>query len=102
MFVYNQIIKVILGIEKILYKVRDAFWSYPEYFDPNKEYNRKITKLYISSVPYSHYILATLVLFLITLPLISSSAPHVFGSTRGLLIEGVVMGTDSNGNVQKI
>ncbi|MCA9381037.1 hypothetical protein KC678_02130 [Candidatus Dojkabacteria bacterium] len=102
MFIFNAILKSILKIEEGLYKIRDAFWSYPDFFDPEKHYNKKLIKLYVSSVPYSHYILATLAFLLFTIPLLASGVPHVFGSTRGLLIEGVVMGIDSNGNVQKI
>ncbi|MCA9387204.1 hypothetical protein KC669_04185 [Candidatus Dojkabacteria bacterium] len=102
MFIINFLFKILLVIESNLYRIRNSFWNYPEYFDPEQPYNKKFIKLYLSSVPYSHYTLATLVFLLFTLPLLVSGVPHVLGSTRGLLIEGVVMGIDSNGNVQKI
>ncbi len=98
----NLFLKLINYIESILYKIRDAFWNYPEYFSADRPFNKRLIKIYVSSVPYSHFIFATLVFVIIAVPLMTTGLPHVLGSTKGLLIEGVVMGVDNSGNVQKI
>jgi peptide/nickel transport system substrate-binding protein len=102
LFPFKLMLKLALVLEKLVYEVRDAFWSYPEFFSPEKEYNRKLTKLYISSIPYTHFGLAAFIMLIVCLLLFVTGMPSVFGSTRGLLIEAVVMGQGSDGNVQKI
>lgn len=95
-------LKLALAVEKLVYEIRDAFWSYPEFFSLEREYNRKLYKLYISSIPYTHFALASFIMLIVCLLLFVTGLPRVFGSTRGLLIEAVVMGQGSDGNVQKI
>lgn len=102
MNIFSLVLKPFAFIERILIGIRDAFWNYPEAFSPDKGYNKKIIMLYVSSVPYSHFVLATLTFVLLFVTLFSGGLPHILGSSEGTLVEGVIMGVDESGNVQKI
>ncbi len=95
-------IRSLIGFEKVLYSVRDAFWSYPQIFDQEKFETQPFFKLYISSVPYSHFVFSGFVMLAIFLVVFVTGVPKIVSYSGNNLKEGVVMGVGIDGAVQKI
>jgi ABC-type transport system substrate-binding protein len=90
-------------IEKTIYKIRDAFWEYPDLLEKENLQKTRFYKIYTSSLPYSNFTSSFLLVLTATLILSTLGLPRIFGSDlEGTLIEGVITGEDFNGNVQKL
>lgn len=95
--------KPIIWLEKILYVIRDAAWSYPDFlFTSKNSLYSKLSKIYLAFIPFTHFLLS----FLIVASLVGASFfynPNYFvlgSSSSSVLKEGVVMGINPEGNVQ--
>ena len=95
-------LKLISRIERVFYKIRDAFWTYPEIFSLEKSYNKKIIKSYQSAVPYSHFFVAFLFFLSLTFFLLNPNFRNIIGTSKKVMFEAVVMGVNSDGLAQKI
>ena len=90
-------------LERIIYLCRELFWNLPDLvLKPNKIRNFFVD-LYTLALPFSNFFVA----FLLSVGLIyvicnNLIAEIVYSNRNSLLIEGVVMGVDTNGEVQKI
>lgn len=96
-------LKFILKIENLLYKIRDSFWQYPDFVAGEQNSLRtKLVAIYKVTIPYSHFVVAFLLLSLIFLLVGGSRYKSIISISKKNLIEAVVMGVDSNGILQKI
>ncbi len=95
-------LKYIKRVENFLYGIRDLLWSYPDILIGDTRLKAYLLRTYNLSIPYSHMILATIVMIIMAIFLFSFSKGIVAQSRDIILIEGVVMGVDSNGELQKI
>jgi ABC-type transport system substrate-binding protein len=100
--IFRPLIKLIKWIEDTLYLIRDFFWDYPNIFSEDRANQSYIVKIYKSSIPYSHFVLSSILVILISIPLFIIEIPKISGNSGDILIEGVVMGIDQNGDIQKI
>lgn len=89
-------------IEDALYTARDFLWNYPDnLFFGEESFNKKIQRVYSLSRPYSHVLLAVFLTTLIGVSAVNAeNLPWVDRNAN--LIEGVVMGVDSSGALQKL
>lgn len=87
-------LKIFLIIEKIFYRIREIVWGYPDYLSA---IYRKTETIYSRHTPNSHFLSSILVVLVIGL-----FSVGVVRSEQGILIEGVVMGADSSGALQKL
>ena len=90
-------------LERVIYLCRDLFWNLPDLvLKPNKIRNFFVD-LYTLALPFSNFFVAFLVsagvIYAISTDVISGI---VYSNKNIILIEGVVMGIDTNGQVQKI
>jgi len=93
----------LIVLEKAIYFFRDIFWNLPDVIlKPNKIRNIFVD-LYTITLPFSNFFIAFLIsagfIYIISTGLISRI---VYSNKNAMLIEGVVMGVDTNGQVQKI
>lgn len=88
--------------EKLIYKVRDLFWNYPEALFGSNSIRSKFVTIYNLSVPYSHFILAVVIFTLILLVFGGNRYKAFIDSSRNTLVEAVVMGNDAEGRIQRI
>ncbi|MFQ5493366.1 MAG: peptide ABC transporter substrate-binding protein [Candidatus Dojkabacteria bacterium] len=90
------------AIEKFLYEVRDSLWDYPQVIFANeKSFYRDLRAAYISTRPFSHvavYLVVVGIIFLI----VSSNVSAFLRINTTTLIEGVIVGVDETGNLQKL
>lgn len=90
-------------IEQKFYKVRDFFWNYPEYFIGDERSVKSYLKaLYKSSLPYSHFVGAFILVFFVFLSIFVVDFKALLKANNNDLIEAVVMGVDDNGSIQKL
>ena len=90
-------------LESFLYLIRDAVWFYPELFVGKRSLFSLLKKLYFGFVPFSHYIVSILLsLFILFFVLIKPIGAIVSIDETSILIEGVVIGTDEKGQINKI
>jgi len=89
-------------LEKFLYKIRDAFWSYPDLILGRSSFKLAGLSLYNYAVPYSHFALAILIALSGVFFLFTTSGKKIVNADSNKLIEAVVMGSDDTGRVQKI
>jgi peptide/nickel transport system substrate-binding protein len=87
-------LKIFLSIEKIFYRIREVVWGYPDYLTA---YYRKLEILYKKLTPNSHVLASALIVLVIGL-----FSVGIVRSEQGVLIEGVIMGSDSEGALQKL
>ncbi len=87
-------VKILSRIEKFLYGAREIAWGYPDYLV--LFYNR-LENLYKRFTPKSHILSAILVVLVA-----SGFSLTAVQSQSSFLIEGVIMGADSNGTLQKL
>jgi peptide/nickel transport system substrate-binding protein len=90
-------------LEQLFYKFRDLVWEYPEFlfFGP-KSLRARVVKVYYVFIPYSHFLLSSILSILILFSFFSFPAVIESSSANRTLKEGVVMGVSENGNVQRI
>lgn len=86
---------------KTFYSVRDAVWNYPEVILGENSLRTYLTRVYRVSVPYSHFFLAGIIVFIV-FGIFFSNIRNVINAGSSTLLEGVIMGSDSQGNVQSI
>lgn len=89
-------------IEKKFYDIREFFWNYPDYLIGPGSLSARVNVLYKSSVPYSHFVLAGICVVLIFFSSFVVDLKALIKISDSTLIEGVVMGVDDNGNIQKL
>ena len=89
-------------IEKKLYEIRDFFWNYPDYLIGPGYFSAHVDALYKSSIPYSHFVFAGFCVILIFFSSFVVDLKALIKISDSTLIEGVVMGVDDNGNIQKL
>lgn len=89
-------------IEKKFYEIRDFFWNYPDYIIGPGSFSVYVNKVYKSSVPYSHFVFAGFCVLLIFLSSFVVDLKALVKLEDSTLIEGVVMGVDNNGSVQRL
>lgn len=93
---------IVAKIEGVLVGIRDVFWNYPDTFFLNKDsVVRSIRQVYLKSRPFSHGILLIIVFTLIG-GLLLTDATAVLNIDRNDFIEGVIVGQDQDGNLQKV
>jgi len=96
------IIKAYQTIEKFLLNVRDIFWDYPDsVFFSRKSAVRNARKFYLKSRPLSHAF-TSIFAFLLIASFASADIGAVLQIDRNTLIEGVVIGQDDSGKLQKV
>src|SRR6185369_4736942 len=89
-------------IEKKFYEIREFFWNYPDYLIGPGSLSARFNVLYRSSIPYSHFVFAGICVILIFFSSFVVDLKALIKITDSTLIEGVVMGVDDNGNIQKL
>lgn len=94
--------KIFQLIETILYKIRDAFWSYPDILLGKSTIKIAGLNLYNYAVPYSHFALATLIAVSSLLLMFTNSGKKIVNADSNVLLEAVVMGSDGSGRLQRI
>lgn len=100
--VLEAIVKPFLYIEKFFYILRDLVWKYPDIILENNKYRDSFFRTYSVLVPYSHFILAILLLSIFLIIFFSGTYNRVVSAAGSELIEGVVMGADNYGRPQRI
>ncbi|MEP7103556.1 MAG: ABC transporter substrate-binding protein [Candidatus Dojkabacteria bacterium] len=90
------------SIEKKFYEIRDFFWNYPDYIFGPGSISAKVNILYKSSMPYSHFAFAGLCVILIFLSSFVVDLKALVKIEDSTLVEGVVMGADDSGSIQKL
>ncbi|MFW5702901.1 MAG: hypothetical protein ACOCXP_02955, partial [Candidatus Dojkabacteria bacterium] len=85
----------------MLESIRENFWDYPEqlFFAPNSLF-RELQALYLGARPISHFISISLVILFIS-GLLLTDLQAVLSFNRTTFIEGVVVGTQANGDPQR-
>jgi peptide/nickel transport system substrate-binding protein len=89
------------NFEKVMYWIRDMFWNYPDrvFLSPDS-LSKKIAKLYQLTRPYSHLVLAAILCLSFGLYAAYSYQVKALVNDSSKLIEGIVTGVDSEGNIQ--
>ena len=89
-------------IEKIIYKVREIFWNYPDYlFFGKRSIAQIIYVIYNKFRPFSHIILSLTVILFIIFYFLTDINKIVRANTE-TYIEGVMVGVDESGNLNTI
>ncbi len=90
-------------IEKGFYILRDALWNYPDYlFFGQNSLSLIAYRIYRHFNPISYVIFAFIAIALLTFVVIKLAASPAFAYSHNTLTEGVVMGVDETGAVQKL
>jgi peptide/nickel transport system substrate-binding protein len=92
---------IINSAVQLLYKLRDLIWSYPDLILGEGSLRTYVLRIYRISVPYSHFVSSCLIVLLVS-SIFFNNVRLVFGNRASTLIEGVVMGADSQGNIQTL
>lgn len=88
-------------LEKLLYYIRDTAWGIPDLLAPDSKSVENFKKLYVTSMPYSHFILG-LFLFLTLAVTFSLNIKARITGSGNTITEGVIMGVDQLGRIQRI
>ncbi|MDQ6985477.1 MAG: ABC transporter substrate-binding protein [Candidatus Dojkabacteria bacterium] len=88
------------SIENFLVKIRDIWWNYPDLFLADSTARSYTSKIYKITIPYSHFLFSSI--FVLILMLGSFRYSIIESSSNEELVEAVVAGVDSNGDLQKI
>jgi peptide/nickel transport system substrate-binding protein len=92
----------ISAIETKFYKFRDALWNFPDYlWFGESSFKAKFHRVYLLSRPFSHFVFSVVLTFAVLIMAVSSHNV-LFAETKQKLIEGVVMGIDDRGFLQKL
>lgn len=90
-------------LEKAFYKVRDLLWNYPDtLFFGEQSVSRLGYKLYKYFSPVSYLLFAVFAFILFAIIYSQFVANQVLAKENSTLVEGVVMGVDETGLVQKL
>lgn len=89
-------------IEKLLYYIRDFFWSYPDLILEDNRYKRRFISYYSKSVPFSHFVSASFILVILFLIFFNPFGGIILGFNTNKLVEAVVVGSDNLGRPQKL
>lgn len=90
-------------LENIIYKARDLLWEYPDLMLSEKNSLRyHITRFYKVSIPFSHFLLSAFLIVLFSITILLNPISQVLGLHDTKLVEAVVMGVDSDGNIQRL
>lgn len=89
--------------ENLIYRSRDLLWEYPDLlFAKRNSLRFHFQRFYRLSIPYSHFGLSIFLIIIFSLGLLLNPISEVLGLNNAKLIEGVVMGVDSDGNLQRL
>jgi len=90
------------AIENFLYNFRDTLWEYPNdiFFGKNSSYTT-FSKIYYNIRPFSHIILLIVILSLLSWG-VSANIVDVLNINTNIYVEGVIVGTDTEGNIQQL
>jgi len=90
------------AIGEFLYNFRDTLWGYPDevFFSENSLYSA-FSKIYHNIRPVSHILLLIITLGLITWG-VSSNVVSVLNINTDIYIEGIIVGTDKEGDIQQL
>lgn len=88
-------------LSQIFYSLRDTVWNYPEVLIGDNSLRTYLNKVYRASVPYSHFATSAVIILLIT-AIFFSNFRNILNANTSTLIEGVIMGSDTSGNLQTI
>jgi len=100
-FVGSVLSALFSSIETSLYAIRNALWSYPEsLFIGNRSLSHRFATLYQLTRPYSHFVFA--ILFCLAYGVYGATSYQVksYFNESTKLVEGIVTGMDSDGNIQ--
>ena len=86
---------------KIFYSIREGIWNYPEVILGDNSLRTYLIRVYRISIPYSHFFVASLIILIFT-GIFFGNLRSVLKAGANILVEGVIMGVDSNGNTQTI
>lgn len=101
--ILNILLFPFFGIEKVLYFVRNAMWEYPNFFTEKNALIRYLVFLFRTTQPIGNFVLSLVLMFSIIFFVMQGSITTLLGISRGkVLKEGIVMGFDNLGFVQKI
>lgn len=89
-------------IEKLLYRIRDIIWKYPDFVFEENSSKRAFFELYKASSPASHFVLASVICIILFFFFFVTGFPSILGSNTKTYIEAVVLGTDAQGELQKL
>lgn len=93
---------ILRQLEKLVYSLRDSLWIYPELvFVDKNSFWFQLRSLYHTARPVSHYLfygLLTVVFFAYA----SSHVSAVLRVNTDILHEGVIVGVDENGQLQRL
>jgi peptide/nickel transport system substrate-binding protein len=90
------------NLEKLLYLVRDFFWNYPEsIFFGESSLAKNSYSYYKFFAPFSH-ILLNVAIFGLIIFLVSQNVYAFLRIDKSTLVEGVIIGVDSDNTLQQI
>lgn len=93
---------ILQSIQKLIYSVRSALWSYPEnIFVSNYSPVQRIVEIYKEARPFSHFfsiIFATVAI----VSLVSQNVSANFRINETTFIEGVIVGVEGNGQLRQL
>ena len=101
-FPFQIILKFFHIIEHGFYILRNFVWAYPDIFLEDNEIRTKISRIYKSGVPYSHFASSALMMIVLIVVLFFSGFPKIISQQKSILLEGVVMGLDGSGEIQQL
>lgn len=95
--------RILFYLENLIYRFRDLLWDIPQslFFDRNS-FLEQLAALYRLTIPYSHFVLATVLVFPLLFGLQPVLAGNILNNDTQNLIEAVVVGLDGNGNLQSL
>lgn len=95
-------IRLILAIEGLFYKFREFMWNYPDLVFGKYSISSFLSRIYSNFLPFSHIISSILLIGFITVFSFTSPLKSILASNSTTLIEGVVVGADQNGNLNRV
>lgn len=91
------------NLEKLLYKIRDVIWYYPDtVLWGEKSLSFKAARVYLLARPVSHFIASGFICLILVILLFGTGKNIVFARGQQVLVEGVVTGTDELGHAQTL
>jgi peptide/nickel transport system substrate-binding protein len=89
-------------LEKLVYFIRDTFWSYPDKLFGENSLSSKFGALYKLSIPYSHFVVAFFAFTVVFILFGNTRYKAIIDNSNKTLIEAVVMGVDNQGRLQRV
>lgn len=94
--------KIFKSLEQLIYIIRNFFWDYPEKLLGDHSIRSKFLTVYRLSVPYSHFVFAFIAFSIILFTFGNTRYKAIINNSNKTLIEAVVMGTDTEGRLQRV